>query len=113
MLFSLCFPSLPAARHVGEGQRVHGFGSEQGFAPRSRWVGSSCSGSGNFCSSCAESGVRDAKEGFSRPGQGGEGKEKGLMEREIKKRRSCVHVEVTLEKTEHMCLCERTRWERM
>lgn len=56
------------------GKRVHGFGSEQGFAPRSRWVGSSCSGSGNFCSTCAESGVRDAKRAF--PGQDKEGRER-------------------------------------
>lgn len=52
-------------------------------------------------------------KGFSRPGQGGEGKEKGMIERKIKKRRACVHVEVTLERMEHMCMCERTRWERL
>lgn len=87
--------------------------SEQGFAPCSRWVGSSCSGSGHFCSTCEESEVRDAKRAF--PGQDKEGRERkrGLLEREIKKRRACVHVEVTVEKTEHMCMCERTRWERM
>lgn len=52
-------------------------------------------------------------KGFSRPGQGGEGKEKGMIERKIKKRRACVHVEVTPERMEHMCMCERTRWERL
>lgn len=110
-LFAVFFPLLPAARHVGEGGEGSWLRGRAGVCPLLQVGLNSCSSSGNFCSICEESEVRDAQRAF--PGQG---KGKGNDGKEfffLKKRRACVHVEVTPEKMEHMCMCERTRWERM